>query len=173
MIDKMVAIMQKAQKNLVKLGLILITLILSLSLTSCKKIKDYADMNHIVYKSILLQEGRKEDDGYLVYIYEDNCSNCQQLKDLILNYANIAKKNSNKMPLYVLNISNQKVNKGLVKNDDEYDDFTNTTNYEDIHISATPVLITVRGGKVIKLISSKTTLQPVTQIKSYINNLIS
>jgi thymidine kinase len=56
--------------------------------------------------------------------------------------------------------------------DESYDNFVNTTNYQDIHISTTPVLIIVNNGKVTKFISSKTTYYPKTEIETYITNLM-
>ena len=140
-------------------------------LTSCKKnkIEEFKDLETVVYQSILSQEGK-----YMVFIYGDNCTYCEKLKPTILEYARFARKNKNEMKIYGLNSSNTRVNKGLIATggDESYDNFVNTTNYQDIHISTTPVLIIVNNGKVTKFISSKTTYYPKTEIENYINNLM-
>lgn len=141
------------------------------SLVSCKKnkIEEFSDLETIVYQSILSQEGK-----YMVFIYGDNCNYCEKLKPTILEYANLAKKNKEYIDIYGLNSSNTRVNKGLIATggDESYDNFVNTTNYKDVHISTTPVLIIVNNGKVTKFISSKTTYYPKTEIENYIKNLM-
>ena len=76
------------------------------------------------------------------------------------------------MPFFVVNADNKRSNNGLVKNDDEYDDFTNTTDYTEIHIATTPALIIVKNGSVSNFISSKKTQTPASEIRSYIQNLM-
>lgn len=149
--------------------LIMCLLISTCYLTSCqKRIDDFDDMDAIIYPAILSQEGK-----YLVFIYGDNCTFCEQLKPTIFKYANLAKKNDY-YPIYGLNSSNTRVNKGLIATggDSSYDDFRNTTNYSDIHISTTPVLIVVNNGKVSSYISSKTTYYPKTEIQEYLTSLM-
>ena len=140
-------------------------------LTSCKKnkIEDFEDLETIVYQSILSQEGK-----YMVFIYGDNCHFCEMLKPTIIEYANFARKNKKEMQIYGLNSSNTRVNKGLIATggDESYGNFVNTTNYQDVHISTTPVLIIVNNGKVTKFISSKTTYYPKTEIEKFITNLM-
>lgn len=157
-----------------KISFFLISIFLILSsftLVSCKKnkIEEFKDIETIVYPSLLNEKGK-----YLVFIYGNNCYYCDQLKPTIIKYANLAKDNKDYLPLYALNSSNTRVNKGLIATggDDSYDDFLNTTNYKDIHIATTPVLIVVNSGKVTKYISSKTTLYPKTEIQNYITNLM-
>ena len=140
-------------------------------LTSCRKnkIEEFKDLETIVYQSILAQEGK-----YMVFIYGDNCYYCDKLKPTILEYAKFALKDKKQIKIYGLNSSNTRVNKGLIATDgdDSYEDFLYTTNYQDIHISTTPVLIIVNNGKVTKFISSKTTLYPKTEIENYLKGLM-
>ena len=140
-------------------------------LTSCKKnkIEEFNDLETVIYQSILAQEGK-----YMVFIYGDNCHFCEMLKPKILEYARYSLKRKDAIKIYGLNSSNTRVNKGLIATggDDSYDNFVNTTNYQDIHISTTPVLIIVNNGKVTKFISSKTTYYPKTEIETYITNLM-
>ncbi len=156
-----------------KISRILIILFVSLTmftLTSCnKKVKEFKDMNTIIYPAMLNEDGK-----YLIFIYGDNCYYCEQLKPIITKYATLANKKKDYYPIYGLNSSNTRVNKGLIATggDESYDDFRNTTNYEDIHISTTPVLIIVNEGKVTSYISSKTTLYPKTEIQEYITGLM-
>lgn len=144
----------------------LFILFLCFSLTSCKKIESYGDMDSIIHQNILTKEGK-----YLVFIYGDNCSFCEKLEPTIFEYATLAKKKK-VLPIYALNASNTKLNPELVKNTDDYDDFKGTTNYRDIHIATTPALIVIEDGCVERYISSKTTIQPMSEIKSYINRLM-
>lgn len=140
-------------------------------LTSCKKnkIEEFKDLETVVYQSILAQDGK-----YMVFIYGDNCTYCEKLKPTIIQYAKYSLKNKDSIKIYGLNSSNTRVNKGLIATggDESYDSFVNTTNYQDIHISTTPVLIIVNNGKVTKFISSKTTYYPKTEIETYITNLM-
>lgn len=157
-----------------KVSYLLITLFIvsiSFGLTSCKKnkVKEFKDLETVVYQSILSQSGK-----YMVFIYGDNCNYCEILKPTILEYAKYVNKNKDAIKIYGLNSSNTRVNKGLIATggDESYDNFVNTTNYQDIHISTTPVLIIVNNGKVTKYISSKTTYYPKTEIETYITNLM-
>ena len=78
------------------------------------------------------------------------------------------------MPIFALNSSNTRVNKGLIATggDNSYSDFKNTSNYLDIQISTTPALIIVKDGKVSDYISTKVTKTPKTDIKEYMKNLM-
>lgn len=137
-------------------------------LTSCKKVKEFSDMEVIIYPSILKGEGNS-DGKYFVFIYGDICTYCEELLPTICEYVNLTKKNKDMIPLYVLNSSNTRVNKGLIKDsDDAFDDFLATKNYEDIHIANTPALIVVEKGMVKNYISSKTTQRPKTEIEQYL-----
>lgn len=150
----------------------IISLISLFTFSSCKKIKDFSDMESIIYPAILSEEGNS-DGKYFIFIYGDNCTYCEELLPLLCEYANMTKKNKEMIPLYALNSSNTRVNVGLIKDDDsEFDDFLGTSNWEDIHIANTPALILVEKGVVKKYISSKTTQRPKTEIKEYITKVM-
>lgn len=158
--------------KITKLCLISIVFPFFSTLISCKKsssINSYSEMDRIIYQSIL----SKEND-YMVFIYGDSCSACEELEELLCQYATKAKNKKSYMSLFALNSSNTRVNKGLIatEGDDSYSDFKNTSNWEDIHISTTPALIIVKDGKVSDYISTKVTKTPKTDIKEYINNLM-
>ena len=104
----------------------------------------------------------------------DNCSACEELEELLCQYATKAKNKKSYMPIFALNSSNTRVNKGLIATggDNSYSDFKNTSNYLDIQISTTPALIIVKDGKVSDYISTKVTKTPKTDIKEYMNNLM-
>lgn len=154
-----------------KIILFIFLLMITFVLTGCKKnevITNYSEMDRIIYKSVLSNSNK-----YLVFIYGNTCSACEELEPLIAEYATLAKNNNKKYsPLYVMNASSTRLNKGLVLEDSEYDDFRGTTNYEDIHIATTPALLVIENHKVIKYISTKVTTKPKTEIKEYISALM-
>lgn len=158
--------------KIIKLCLFSIIVLFISTLISCKKnssIHSYSEMDRIIYQSILSKE-----DNYLVFIYGDNCIACEELEELLCQYATKAKNKKSYMPIFALNSSNTRVNKGLIATggDDSYSDFKNTSNYLDIQISTTPALIIVKDGKVSDYISTKVTKTPKTDIKEYMNNLM-
>ena len=154
-----------------KIILLVFLLMITFTMTSCKKsvtIEKYSEMDRIIYKSVL-----SNSDRYLVFIYGNDCSACEELEPTIAKYATLSKNNSKKYtPLYVMNASSTRLNKGLIKNDSEYDSFVGTTNYEDIHIATTPALLVIENHKVIKYISTKVTTKPKTDIKEYFTELM-
>lgn len=161
--------MNSKKKIILYIFLVMITFVL----TSCKKkitISNYSEMDKIIYQSVL-----NNDDKYLVFIYGDTCTACEELEPTIASYATLFANNSNKYwPLYVLNSSNTRVNKGLIASDGDssYGDFIGTTKYEDIHIATTPALLVIDNHKVVKYISTKLTTKPKTEIKEYFLELM-
>lgn len=114
--------------KITKLCLISIVFLFFSTLISCKKsssINSYSEMDRIIYQSIL----SKEND-YMVFIYGDSCSACEELEELLCQYATKAKNKKSYMSLFALNSSNTRVNKGLIatEGDDSYSDFKNTSN---------------------------------------------
>ena len=76
-------------------------------------------------------------------------------------------------PVYVLNLNATKENEGIkVSSDSEYKNFTNTSNYEDIKFSTAPAMLEITNGVVTKLISSKLTDYPVTDITTLLNKIM-
>lgn len=148
---------------------IIIVLLISLfTFTSCKKVDGYEDMKKTIHKEILNQKGNK-DGTYYVVIYSTTCVNCEDMKPVVVDYYNFIKNNNcfnNKYPhLYVLNLNATKDNPEIKAADSEYRNFTGTSNYQDIKFAAAPALIVVTNGKVEKLISSKVTNRPKTDIE--------
>lgn len=145
-----------------------------LMFTSCKKAEEYSDLKKITHKEILNQKGNK-DGTYYVVIYSTTCSNCEELEPYVINYYNFINKKNNCFvkkypPLYVLNLNATKDNPDIKASDSDYSNFTGTSNYLDVKFSAAPALIIVTNGVVEKLISSKVTNRPKTDIKNLLNN---
>lgn len=157
-------------KRIVKSLLLVCCICTCCILSSCGKVKSYKDIKSVVYASILTQK----EDRYMVFLYGDTCSACEELQELICKYVAVASSDSTKPKLYVLNTSNTRVNKGIVAEggDDSYTSFIGTTNYEDIKIATTPALIFVEDGKVSSYISTKLTQTPKSDIRKYIESLL-
>ena len=157
-------------KRIVK-SLLLVCCILSCCiLSSCGKTKSYKDIKSVAYASIL----KEKEDIYMVFLYGDTCTACEELQELICKYVTVANNDSTKTKLYVLNTSNIRVNKGIIASggDDSYTSFIGTTNYEDIKIATTPALICVEDGQVSSYISTKLTQTPKSDIRKYIESLL-
>lgn len=137
-----------------------------LGLSSCK-ITSYKDMKELKYKNLLNQKA----DNYYVVFYAVGCAYCAELESTVVNYAKYAKTNKDAYPIYVLNLSDKKKNAGInATNDNEYPNFLGTTNYEDIHFTTAPALIMVSKGMVVRVISSKSTMRPMSEIKELLTS---
>ena len=135
-------------------------------LTSCKVTK-YKNMKEITYSKIL----SKDIDTYYVIFHATGCPFCEQLEPTVVKYANYAKKNKDAIPIFHLNLSDKRKNEGINSTiDDEYSSFLGTTNYQDIKFTNAPGLITVSNGQVIKVISSKNTMRPMSEIKELLTS---
>lgn len=151
---------------------LLIACFLVWGITGCQKkveIKTYSQMDQVIYPALLSQE----EKSYLVFFYGNTCSACEELEPLLCEYASLAKNKKGYMPLYCLNTSNNRVNEGIIatEGDDSYENFVGTNIYNQIKIATTPALIVVEQGRVTKVISTKVTQTPKTDIKTYITNL--
>lgn len=143
---------------------LLLSLFLFAGLSSCKSM-EYSDMDEIIYNSILDQK----ESTYYVVIYKNNCEYCEDILSTLSSYIKKSKNSKSLAPVYVINASKTRLNQGLsLDSDDEYENFVGTMLYTDIHIHATPALIVVSGKKVSKLISSKTTEKPKTEIINFL-----
>lgn len=158
-------------------GLLVFILALSFG-TSCKKketptddsITKYSEIATINYKEVLSKNGT-----YYVFIMGNTCTACEELEETLCQYATLAKKSPNSYyPLYCLNSDDTENNGAIIVKgedgkdaDDLYPNFQGTKNYEDIKISTTPGLLVVENGRVTKLISTKTTEEPKTEIKTF------
>lgn len=151
----------------------LIFLIAVINFSSCKTIKKYNDINSTTYENILNELGNK-DNKYYVVVYSTTCKYCIDLEPYLIDYYKKTNKKTSNLPkLYVLCVDN-KVNQEIqAESDEEYDNFVETTNYQDIKFSAEPGLIEVTNKKVTYLISSKTTTKPYTDIKNFLNESLS
>lgn len=144
-----------------------------------KKVDSYSEIKRIVYSEILNQKANK-DQTYLVFIYSTTCSFCEELEPTIVEYYNRVRSKqflgvscSNFVPIYVLNLNATKENKGILASSDaEYENFVGTTQYQDIRFSTAPAMIEVTNHTVTKLISSKTTDYPVSEIRQIMKQLL-
>lgn len=155
-----------------RLFIIMISIVSVLISTSCK-VDGYEDIKKVTHQEILNQTGN--DDGtYYVIIYSTTCTYCEELEPNVVEYYNfIKKKNSCSKkypPLYALNLNATKDNPDIKASDSEYTNFTGTNDYQKIKFSAAPALIVVTNGVVEKLISSKVTNSPKTDIKNLLKN---
>lgn len=140
------------------------------------KVSSYSDMERISYSEILNQKGDK-DERYFVVIYSTTCPFCDELEPFVVEYQNfvLSKKfiNYKYPPVYVLNLNATKENEGIkATSDSEYTNFVGTTNYQDIKFSTAPAMLEITNGTVTKLISSKLTNMPVTDIKNIFNKIM-
>lgn len=161
-------------RNKIKhLFIIMIFIVSVLVSTSCKKIEGYEDMKKVTHQEILNQKGNG-DGTYYVMIYSTTCTYCEELEPDVVEYYNFVKKKNSCSkkypPLYVLNLNATKENPDINANDSEYTNFTGTNDYQKIKFSTAPALIVVTNGVVEKLISSKVTNRPKTDIKNLLKN---
>lgn len=164
-------------KKITKILSIFIFIFVLAMQTSCKKketpttdeITKYNEISSINYKDILSKNGK-----YYVFIMGNTCEACEELASLICEYANLAKKYpTGYYPIYCLNSDDTENNGDIIAKDgdDSYANFQGTKNYEDIKIATTPGFLVIENGRVTKLISTKVTTEPKTEIKSYIERL--
>ena len=67
-----------------KFLLIMLILVVTLTITSCKKeVSSYSDIERIVHKEILNQKGNK-NNTYYVIIYSTTCTFCENLEDSVV-----------------------------------------------------------------------------------------
>lgn len=162
-------------KKLAKiLGVFLLVMVLAMQ-TSCKKpteentdITKYSQIDTTTYKNVLKTTNGK----YFVFIMGNTCTACEELESVICKYATLVKdKPGGYVPIYLLNVSDTENNGDIVaKEDSEYGNFQGTTNYEDIKITDTPGFLVVENGRVTKLISTKVTEEPKSEIKTFIES---
>lgn len=158
------------------LSVFLLTMVLAMQ-TSCKKpveentdITKYSQINTTTYKNVLKTTSGK----YFVFIMGNTCSACEELESVICEYATLVKdKPGGYVPLYLLNVSDTENNGDIIATDgdDSYSNFQGTTNYENIKITDTPGFLVVENGRVTKLISTKVTEEPKSEIKAFIESL--
>ena len=159
------------------IAIVVLALFVVFTIVKCNnKVEGYGDMKRITYSEILKQKGDKEGK-YFVVIYSTTCDFCKELEPTIVEYQNFVLDNKfinyKYPPVYVLNLNATKENEGIkVSSDSEYKNFTNTSNYEDIKFSTAPAMLEITNGVVTKLISSKLTDYPVTDITTLLNKIM-
>lgn len=140
-----------------KIILIISLLLCLLTLTSCKKIESYSDMKILTYEKILTRSKFSPTGSYYVIIHKTDCAVCQAVMPYAVEYANLASGNSKLDPIYSLNRSDKKNNDGITAEPGtQVNSGLGATDYNDIKLCSTPVLIKVTNGKVVKLIDKKT-----------------
>ncbi|MDY4052890.1 MAG: hypothetical protein SOY80_06060 [Bacilli bacterium] len=149
---------------------ILLILISCLFLTSCK-VEKYSDVPQVEYKNILSCDGNK-DNKYYVIIYSTTCNYCENLEAFVVDYYNKTKNKSDLPYIYVLCVDKIENKEIKAKSDDEYNIFMLTKDYQKIKVSAEPALIEVTNNSLTKVVSSKTTRYPYTEIKNLLNNTL-
>jgi len=95
-----------------------------------------------------------EDKSYFVYIYEDDCEECEQTLPIIESYLYVIKEEKdykNKSTVYGLNISKEQ--NSIIARKYEGDNgqgangksfINDVTNWEELYIGTTPTLISIR-----------------------------
>lgn len=140
-----------------KIILIISLLLCLLTLTSCKKIESYSDMKILTYEKILTRSKVSPTGSYYVIIHKTDCAVCQAVMPYAVEYANLASGNGKLDPIYSLNRSDKKANGGITAESGTKENVgLGATDYNDIKLCSTPVLIKVTDGKVVKLIDKKT-----------------
>lgn len=170
--------MEKKYNKCFRIFFIILLISLTITLSGCKKkVESYSDIERITHKEILNQKGNK-DKTYFVVIYSNTCTFCEDLEPTIIEYCAFIKKNNgcaskNYPPMYALNINATKDNPNIKANsDNDYTNFTGTTDYNDIKFSAAPALVVVTNKTVEKFISSKVTNTPVSDVKILLNKIM-
>lgn len=152
-----------------KLLIIFICFISLCGMSSCGKVNSYDDMKSVIYDAIL----SKSKDKYLVYVYSSTCSVCEDIEKDLVTYANYTKEHSKAPKIFVLNTSLKKINGAiLATSDDEYENFVGTADFKDVKISNAPALFIIENNTVKKIISTKVTSKPKTDILEYLKSLM-
>lgn len=140
-----------------KVILIICLVFCLITMTSCKKIESYSDMKTVTYEKILTRSKVSPTGSYYIIIHRNNCAVCQAVMPYAVEYANLVKRNSKLDPIYSLNRSDKKNNGGITAQaGTQVNTGLGATDYNDIKLCSTPVLIKVTDGKVVKLIDKKT-----------------
>lgn len=151
-----------------KILILFVILICLFGVSSCEKEMAYDDMDKVTYETLLNLPG-----SYIVVAYQANCPNCEKLKSVISDYIDYAEENKSAMPIYAINVNLAINKKMLLKQDESYpSNMVGTTDYKDIKVKATPAIMVVKNKKLTKLISDYNTTTPVTDGKTYFQELM-
>ena len=145
-------------KNMKKIVLIISLLLCLITLTSCNKIESYSDMKTLTYEQILSRSKFSKSGSYYIIIHKTDCAVCQAVMPYAVEYANLVKGNGKLDPIYSLNRSDKKNNGDITQSDPNIrvNLGLGATDYRDVKLCTTPVLIKVTNGKVVQLIDKKT-----------------
>lgn len=148
--------------------LIFISLFGTSGCSGCDSDITYDDLDKIVYENLLSLPGK-----YIVVAHQTNCPNCEDLLPMIQDYYDYAKDNEDAIPIYGINV-NLKINKDmLLKGSESYpQNMVGTTDYKKVKVKATPSIMVISNGKLIKVISDYTTERPVSEGKAYLQQLM-
>ncbi len=145
------------KKNIKRIFLIFSLILCLFTLTGCKSIETYDDMKTVKYERILSQSDFSATGIYYVIVYRTGCAVCEGILPEVARYANAAKKNADAAPIYALNKSDKKNNAGIsAESGTKENTGLGATNYKDIKLASSPVLLKIENGKVVKLIDTKT-----------------
>ena len=153
------------------IAVLVVTIFVVFTIVKCNsKVESYGDMNRITHSEILNQKG-DGSNKYFVIIYSTTCNYCEQLEPFVVEYQNFVLDNKfinyKYPPIYVLNLNETKENPDIkASSDADYPNFTGTSDYKEIKFSTAPAMLEITDGVVTKLISSKLTNKPVTDIKN-------
>ncbi|MBQ8293324.1 MAG: hypothetical protein IJX78_05945 [Bacilli bacterium] len=141
--------------NIKKMLICLCFLFCLVSLTSCKEIETYDDMKTITYEKILSKSNLSASGTYYVIVHRNGCAVCEGIMPKVAEYANL----SGIDPIYALNKSDKKNNGGISPGSGvKVNVGLGATNYEDIKLASSPVLLKITNGKVVKLIDTRTNI---------------
>lgn len=150
-----------SEKSIKSFLLTLTIIFLSVLSTSCSydhkdqvKATDYSTMEHIGYTQMLSMEERV----YYIYIHRDGCEVCASLEDLVVNYYN-----TGKFRVYAVNTSEER-NQGIKGKCFTTDNCKNTiplnaTDYNQVKIVTSPVLIKIKKGKIVEVFDGATAIK--------------
>ena len=145
-------------KYMNRILLVICLVICMLTMTSCKKIETYSDMKTLTYEQILSKSKFTKNGSYYIIIHKTDCAVCQAVMPYAVEYANLVKGNGKLDPIYSLNRSDKKNNGDITQTDPNIrvNLGLGATDYRDVKLCTTPVLIKVTNGKVVQLIDKKT-----------------
>lgn len=148
--------------------ILLIIFISFVSISGCKSKFTYDEMDKVTYETLLDLKG-----SYIVVAYQANCENCEKLKGVIYDYIKYTEDHPEAMPIYAINI-NMAINKKmlLLSTEDYPSNMIGTTNYKNIKVKTTPSIMVVKNKTLTKVISDYNTLTPVTEGKTFFNELM-
>ena len=134
---------------------LLIVILLLFFVTGCEK--SFKRIKSVKYEQMLSLDGT-----YYVFIYMNTCDICHMIEEDIFDYAKAARKDKNKPNLYVINRSEKENYDGLTKKcaegEDDYSSLIGSTNYQDVKVCTSPVMLKVRSNRIINVFDTKSSI---------------